>query len=73
MENQLIGLMEKLQETPIEIMGKSGWFPVDFPLNQSTERIEQIFGQFWDRGFYVFLKSETRKVREGKGDYRTRT
>ena len=26
--HQLIGLREKWQETPIEIMGKSGWFPV---------------------------------------------
>ena len=33
---RFIGLRENLQENSI-FLGKSDWFPVDFPLNQSIE------------------------------------
>ena len=35
--DQLIGLREQLQDNPMIFMGKSGWFPVIFPLNQSID------------------------------------
>ena len=40
---QLIGVREKLQEHPI-FHGKSGWFPVDFPMKSQTIEYNQPDG-----------------------------
>ena len=43
---QWISLREKLQESPMIFMGKSLWFPVNFPFNQSNQ-VCKVFHRFF--------------------------
>ena len=45
---QLVGLREKLQENPIEIMGKSMVSGFDFTLNQPIEKMTHLNPSFFE-------------------------